>query len=98
MTTATVATEVVRVGDWSRTRQVENRGNAVAMEIARINCSHCSTCSQRMDAVTSRVHRAGLNVDWERRGGGDFIVVPNPEKADPVKHLRKVLGLRLSRC
>ena len=93
-----ISDEVVRVAGWSRTRLVENRGDAVAMEIARISCSHCATCSRRMDAVTGRVHGAGLNVQWERRGGGYFIVLPLPDGADPVAHLRQVLGLAISRC
>jgi D-arabinose 1-dehydrogenase-like Zn-dependent alcohol dehydrogenase len=77
---------------------VENRGNAVAMEIARINCSHCSTCSRRMETVTSLVHRAGLVVGWEQRGGGYFIVIPNPQGLDPIQHLRTILGLHIKRC
>jgi hypothetical protein len=37
-------------------------------------------------------------VDWERRGGGCFIVLPLPEGRDPVKHLRSVLELPITRC
>ena len=86
----------VVVMDWDRPRLVEDRGNAVAMEVARIECSHCATCSRRMDTVTSRVHSAGLKVEWERREGGYLIVIPLPDGKDPVTHLTKVLGLRIS--
>jgi len=86
----------VVVENWARERLVENRGNVVAMEIARISCSHCSICSQRMDTVASRVHRAGLKVEWERREGGYLIVVPLPTGKDPVRHLNEVLALGIS--
>lgn len=87
----------VEVEGWSRNRLVEVRDGKVAMEIARVNCSHCSTCSRRMETVTKRVHQAGLNVDWERREGGYLIVIPLPEGNDPTQHLREVLNLRISR-
>jgi hypothetical protein len=88
----------VSVEDWSRNRLVEFRKGAIAMEIARISCSHCSTCSKRMETVSRRVHDAGLKVDWERRDGGCLIGIPLPKTADPIEHLRKVLGLRITRC
>lgn len=88
----------VEVSGWSRDRLVEVRGEKVAMEIARISCSHCSTCSDRMNTVTSRIHRAGLNVEWEQREGGKMIVITLPKATDPVEHLRNVLGLRISRA
>lgn len=83
----------VSVDGWSRSRTVEVRGNKVAMEIARVSCSHCATCSRRMDTITGQVHRAGLEVEWERVGGGHFIVIPLPKNANPVRHLAKVLDL-----
>lgn len=87
----------VVVENWSRPRLVENRFRTVALEVARINCSHCSTCSRRMETVTSRVHMAGLKVDWERRNGGWLIVIPLPVDKDPVVHLSRMLGLGISR-
>jgi len=88
----------VDVSGWSRERLVEFRENAVAMEIARTSCSHCATCSERMETVSRRVHQAGLIVDWEQRGGGQLIVIPLPKDTDPIEYLRKVLGLRITRC
>jgi len=87
----------VQVNNWSRNRLVELRSKDVAMEVARINCSHCPTCSNRMDTVASRVHRAGLVVKWEQRGGGRMIVIPLPKNTDPVQHLSEVLELSIRR-
>ena len=92
-----IAEEYVRVSGWNRLRLVENRGNEVAMEVARINCSHCSTCSRRMNTVTGNVHSAGLLVKWEDRRGGKIIVIPLPKGFDPVEHLRNVLKLNIYR-
>ena len=88
---------VVKVRDWSRPRLVENRGNAVAMEVARISCSHCSTCSSRIETVAARVHFAGIRVKWERRKGGQLIVIPLPKGKDPITHLNKLLKLGIKR-
>ncbi len=93
-----ISSDVVRVDGWSRTRRIEHRGDEVAMEIARVDCSHCATCSKRMDTVTSNVHRAGILAKWERVGGGHFIIIPLPPSADPIRHLAKTLKLTISRC
>jgi hypothetical protein len=88
----------VDVCGWRRERLVEVRGNTVAMEIARIACSHCAVCSGRMETVINNVKKAGLNVNWERREGGQMIVLPLPENTDPVEYLRNVLSLSINRC
>ncbi|MCX6712824.1 MAG: hypothetical protein NTY66_01300 [Candidatus Vogelbacteria bacterium] len=91
----TVKSLRVVVEDWSRSRLVENRGDSVAMEVARFSCSHCPTCSNRMDMVSSRVHRHGLAVRWENVRGGRFIVLSLPKGTNPVRHLAKVLELNI---
>lgn len=97
MNTVMIEQFSVSVYSWSRTRTVEVRGDKVAMEIARFSCSHCATCSRRMDTVSSCVHQHGLTVEWEQVRGGYFIVIPLPEGADPVQHLAEVLCLSIRR-
>lgn len=88
----------VAVSGWQRHRQVVLRDNTVEMMIALINCSHCATCSGRMDRVRAAV--AGKEARWRREEGGYWIVLPYPAEAARdgeaiVTFLREALGLPL---
>jgi len=88
---------LVYVDDWSFHRLVQYRDGRVSLEIARMDCSHCGTCSDRMESTTARVRAAGLQVDWQRVGGGYMISIPLPDEVDPVDHLSAILGLPVSK-
>jgi len=68
-----------RVGGWSYPRLVTLEKGRVAMEVARINCSHCVTCRGRMNYVQSRLRGEGETI---YAGGGVLIQLDYPKGRD----------------
>jgi len=66
----------VRVAGWQNSRQVSFRGNSVAMEVARISCSHCATCAGRIHYVENALRGEGKR---DYVGGGVIVSLPYPE-------------------
>lgn len=89
----------VSVRGWQRHREVILRENSVEMMIALINCSHCATCSQRIECVRAAVE--GKEAQWRREGGGYYVVLPYPadmarDEQSVAAFLRETLRLPLS--
>ncbi len=89
----------VRVSGWQRHREVILRENSVEMMIALINCSHCATCSRRIETVNAVLE--GKESQWRREGGGYHVVLPYPadmarDEQSVAVFLRETLQLPLS--
>lgn len=89
----------VAVSGWQRHREVILRESTVEMMIALTACSHCATCSRRIDAVSAAVE--GKEAQWRREGGGYYVVLPYPtdmarDYGSVVTFLRGALHLPLS--
>jgi hypothetical protein len=84
------------VAGWSRTREVTVENGEIALEVARISCSHCATCSGRLQAIRQRVGRESRE---DYRGGGVLVILSYPatEEQTPeaaAKFLAGKIGLR----
>ena len=86
----------LRVAGWTYPRHAFVRDSHILMEVARIDCSHCTTCSHRMDVVASRLRDAGVDGSWERESGGYYLSVPYDRKVAPARFLSELLKLSIS--
>lgn len=83
----------VRIGGWSNSRLVVLEKEQVTMEVARINCSHCATCSARMHYVNARL-RGDEKMSYQ--GGGVLVTLPYPKgRAKNQLRVTEYIGERL---
>ncbi len=64
-----------KVGGWMYPRLVVLEKGQVTMEVARISCSHCPTCSGRINYVQNRLNGEGK---LAYQGGGVLVTLPYP--------------------
>lgn len=88
----------VRVGNWSCSRLVTVEKGLVSFEVARIECSDCPTCRQRLHFVGERF---GPEVMRSYVGGGVLYTVPLPEEHSGsqlkvAQFLQSKLGIAVS--
>jgi|GEM_PF-4912536 hypothetical protein len=88
----------VWVGGWRNSRQVSFDRDKVAIEVARISCSHCTTCSGRIHYVENALRGEG---ERSYVGGGVIVSLPYPESlaktpAVAAAFLSGKLGLSVS--
>jgi len=88
----------VRVGDWRCARQVTVQSGQVSFEVARINCSHCPTCSSRLHFVGNRFGDSAVR---SYVGGGVIFTMPLPSeyRGSQLKvsqYLQNKLGIAVS--
>lgn len=84
----------LQVDNWRYPRQAFFEGKTLKMEVARVACRHCSTCSRRVDAVESRLQGTNVAWRWETAQGGLYLAVELPEGAGETHtRLSQLLGL-----
>ena len=102
MNTAMEATERkfrLRVGGWRYARRARVENNTLYMELALASCSHCSTCSNRIRTVESRLQ--GKDTPWRlvHLDGGLYLAVePREMPASVGNYMSDLLGLQISEC
>ncbi len=89
----------LRVDGWRYARRAMVKGNALYTEIALSSCSHCSTCSNRIRTVESRLQGSDTLWSFQNSDGGLYLVVePGQMPADVGNYMSGLLGLRISEC
>ncbi len=86
----------LNVAGWTYPRHAYVADNHLFFEVARINCSHCATCSRRMSAAESSLSHAGVASSWHRKGGGYYLSVPYDQEREPAEFLSDLLGLTIT--
>ena len=87
----------LRVDGWRYSRRAIVKGNALYMEVAMSSCSHCSTCSNRIRTVESRLQGSDTPWSFENFNGGLYlVVVPKQMPADVGNYMSDLLGLSIS--
>lgn len=86
----------VRVGGWSNSRALIERGSKVMLEIA-VGHNHCPTCADRVNYIIRKLTERNVQYSWEYpEGSTSFIVVDHPGSGVPVKkYLSDLLGLSI---
>jgi len=87
----------LRVEGWRYARHAMIRANTLFMEVARVACSHCPTCSHRIQTVESRLRSAGVPWRFVHLDGGMYLAVePEQMPATVGNYLSGLLGLQVS--
>ena len=87
----------LRVEGWSNSRHAVVRGNTLMIEVARVRCNHCPTCSHRIQTIESRLRGAGTPWRFVNLNGGTYLAVePEQIPAKVGNYLSGLLGLRVS--
>ena len=87
----------LRVDGWRYARHAMVRGNTLLMEVAREACSHCPTCSRRIQTIESRLKGAGTPWRFVFLNGGQYLAVEPEQMPTSVgDYFGSLLGLRVS--
>ncbi len=87
----------LQVAGWTYPRHTYREGNALKMEVARVSCRHCPTCSRRVEMVGKRMQGTSAEWHWETAQGGLYLAIKLPEMEVEVdRYLGSLLGLRIS--
>ncbi|OGF74826.1 hypothetical protein A3J56_02605 [Candidatus Giovannonibacteria bacterium RIFCSPHIGHO2_02_FULL_46_20] len=84
----------LQVANWRYPRHAFFEGNTLKMEVARVVCQHCSTCSRRVETVESQLKGTNVAWRWETANGGLYLAVELPDGAGETHaRLGSLLGL-----
>lgn len=87
----------LRVEGWANSRHAMVRGNTLYMEVARVACNHCPTCSFRIRTIESRLQGSATPWRFVFMDGGQYLAVePEQVPTSVGRFLTNLLGLRIS--
>lgn len=87
----------LRVEGWRYARHAMIQANTLYMEVARISCNHCPTCSNRIRTIESRLQGADTPWRFVFLNGGQYLAVEPKQMPTSVGgFLSSLLGLQIS--
>ncbi|OGN33188.1 MAG: hypothetical protein A3F98_03915 [Candidatus Yanofskybacteria bacterium RIFCSPLOWO2_12_FULL_41_8] len=87
----------LRVEGWRYSRHAMIQANTLLMEVARMACSHCPTCSNRIRTLESRLQGNGTSWRFVNLNGGVYLAVePKQMPATVGDYLSGLIGLQIS--